>query len=93
MSFSIKFTNSFSISKNAFIDEYRQVLLDNNISLKRYTQCECRPNNFERKLLEMCKSALAIFEKYCHHWKLKVNLQKTKVVAQCSHNPIFQSHK
>jgi hypothetical protein len=25
----------------------------------------------------MCKSALilAIFEKYCHHWKLKVNLQ------------------
>ena len=23
-----------------------QVLLDNNISLKRYTQCECRPNNF-----------------------------------------------
>jgi predicted RNase H-like nuclease len=38
-----------------------QVLLDNNISLKRYTQCECRPNNFGRKLLEMCKSALAIF--------------------------------
>jgi hypothetical protein len=33
-----------------------QVLLDNNISLKRYTQCECRPNNFGRKLLEMCKS-------------------------------------
>jgi hypothetical protein len=24
MSFSIKFTNSFSISKNAFIDEYRE---------------------------------------------------------------------
>jgi hypothetical protein len=23
-----------------------QVLLDKNISLKRYTQCECRPNNF-----------------------------------------------
>jgi hypothetical protein len=22
-----------------------QVFLDNNISLKRYTQCECRPNN------------------------------------------------
>ena len=33
-----------------------QVLLDNNISLKRYTQCECRPNHFGRKLLEMCKS-------------------------------------
>jgi hypothetical protein len=33
-----------------------QVLLDNNISLKRYTQCECRPNNFGRKLSEMCKS-------------------------------------
>jgi len=33
-----------------------QVLLDNNISLKRYTQCECRPNNFGRKLLEMCNS-------------------------------------
>jgi hypothetical protein len=33
-----------------------QDLLDNNISLKRYTQCECRPNNFGRKLLEMCKS-------------------------------------
>ena len=60
-----------------------QVLLDNNISLKRYTQCECRPNNFGRKLLEMCKSALAIFEKYCHHWKLKVNLQKTKVIIFC----------
>ena len=26
-----------------------QVLLDNNISL-RYTQCECKPNNFGRKL-------------------------------------------
>jgi hypothetical protein len=26
----------------------------------------------------MWKSALAIFEKYCNHWKLKVNLQKTK---------------
>jgi hypothetical protein len=85
----MKFTNSFSISKNTSIDEYRvfrwectlvgdfnaktavfedfsepdetflnvidvnveddlfrycydyQVLLDNNISLKRYTQCEC----------------------------------------------------
>jgi hypothetical protein len=24
MAFSIKFTNSFSISKNAFIDEYRE---------------------------------------------------------------------
>ena len=47
------------------------------------TQCECRPNNFGRKLLEMCKSALAIFEKYCHHWKLKVNLQKTKVIIFC----------
>ena len=35
--------------------DYR-VLLDNNISLKRYTQCECRTNNFGRKLLEMCKS-------------------------------------
>jgi hypothetical protein len=34
-----------------------QVLLDNNISLKRYTQCECRPNKFGRKLLEMCKSS------------------------------------
>ena len=33
-----------------------QVLLDNNISLKRYTQCECRPNNFGWKLSEMCKS-------------------------------------
>jgi dihydroneopterin aldolase len=46
--------------------------------------CECRPNNFGRKLLEMCKSALAIFEKYCHHWKLKVNLQKTKVIIFCN---------
>ena len=54
-----------------------------NISLKRYTQCECRPNNFGRKLLEMCKSALAIFEKYCYHWKLKINLQKTKVIIFC----------
>ena len=35
--------------------DYR-VLLDNNISLKRYTQCECRTNNFGRNLLEMCKS-------------------------------------
>ena len=35
--------------------DYR-VLFDNNISLKRYTQCECRTNNFGRKLLEMCKS-------------------------------------
>ena len=26
---------------------------------------------------------LAIFEKYCHHWKLKVNLQKTKVIIFC----------
>jgi hypothetical protein len=26
------------------------------MSLKRYTQCECRPNNVGRKLLEMCKS-------------------------------------
>ena len=33
-----------------------QVLPDNNISLERYTQCECTPNNFGRKLLEMCKS-------------------------------------
>jgi hypothetical protein len=33
-----------------------QVLLDNNISLKRYTQCECRLNNIGRKLLEICKS-------------------------------------
>ena len=33
-----------------------QVLLDNNISLKRYTQCECRPNNVGRKLLEKCNS-------------------------------------
>ena len=47
------------------------------------SQCECRPNNFGRKLLEMCKSALAIFEKYCHHWNLKVNLQKTKVIIFC----------
>ena len=61
----------------------KSVLLDNNISLKRYTQCECRPNNFERKLLEMCKSAFAIFEKYCHRWKLKGNLQKTKVIILC----------
>ena len=35
--------------------DYR-VLLDNNISLNRYTQCECRTNNFGRKRLEMCKS-------------------------------------
>jgi hypothetical protein len=35
--------------------DYR-VLLDNNISLKRYTQCECRKNYFGRKPLEMCKS-------------------------------------
>jgi hypothetical protein len=27
--------------------------------------------------------ALAIFEEYCHHWKLKVNLQKTKVIIFC----------
>jgi hypothetical protein len=27
--------------------------------------------------------ALAIFEKYCHHWKLKINLQKTKVIIFC----------
>jgi hypothetical protein len=27
--------------------------------------------------------ALAIFEKYCRHWKLKVNLQKTKVIIFC----------
>jgi hypothetical protein len=27
--------------------------------------------------------ALAIFEKYCLHWKLKVNLQKTKVTIFC----------
>jgi len=27
--------------------------------------------------------ALAIFEKYCHHWKLKVNLQKSKVIIFC----------
>ena len=26
---------------------------------------------------------LAIFEKYCHHWKLKINLQKTKVIIFC----------
>ena len=60
-----------------------QVLLDNNISLTRYTQCECRPNNFGRELLETCKSALAIFQKYCRHWKLKVNLQKTTVLIFC----------
>jgi hypothetical protein len=65
-----------------FMSFSNQVLLDNNISLKRYTQCECRPNNFGGKLLEMCKSALAIFEKYCHHWKLKVNLQKTQVIIK-----------
>jgi hypothetical protein len=35
----------------AYID-----LLYNNISLKWYTQCEYRPNNFGRKLLEMWKS-------------------------------------
>jgi hypothetical protein len=71
-----------------------QVLLANNMSLKRYTQCECRPNNFGRKLLEMCKSALAIFEKYCHYWELKVNLQKTKVIIFCKrkskNQPIFK---
>ena len=42
----------------------------------------------------MCKSALAIFEKYCHHWKLKVNLQKTKVIIFCKrkykNQPIFK---
>ena len=27
--------------------------------------------------------ALTIFEKYCHHWKLTVNLQKTKVIIFC----------
>jgi hypothetical protein len=27
--------------------------------------------------------ALAIFEKYCHQWKLKVNLQNTKVIIFC----------
>jgi hypothetical protein len=27
--------------------------------------------------------ALSIFEKYCHQWKLKVNLQKTKVIIFC----------
>ena len=27
--------------------------------------------------------ALAIFGKSCHHWKLKVNLQKTKVIIFC----------
>ena len=26
---------------------------------------------------------LAIFEKYCHQWKLEVNLQKTKVIICC----------
>jgi hypothetical protein len=51
MYFSIKFTNSFSISKNAFIDEYREF-------------------SGGMKLLEMCKSTMAIFEKYCYHWKL-----------------------
>ena len=38
--------------------------------------------------------ALAIFEKYCHHWKLKVNLQKTKVIIFCKrkykNQPIFK---
>ena len=42
----------------------------------------------------MCKSALAIFEKYCHHWKLKVNLQKIKVIIFCKrklkNQPIFK---
>ena len=27
--------------------------------------------------------ALAIFEKYCHHWKLKVNLPKTQEIIFC----------
>jgi hypothetical protein len=45
--------------------------------------------NFGRKLLEMCKSALAIFEKYCHHWKLKVNLQKTKEIIFVKENKKF----
>jgi hypothetical protein len=27
--------------------------------------------------------ALSIFEKYCHQWKLKVNLHKTKVIIFC----------
>ena len=27
--------------------------------------------------------ASSIFEKYCHQWKLKVNLQKTKVIIFC----------
>jgi hypothetical protein len=38
--------------------------------------------------------ALAIFEKYCHHWKLRVNLQKTKVIIFCkrkeNNQPIFK---
>jgi hypothetical protein len=38
--------------------------------------------------------ALSIFEKYCHHWKLKVNLQKTKVIIFCKRKsksqPIFK---
>ena len=38
--------------------------------------------------------AFAIFEKYCHHWKLKVNLQKTKVIIFCkrkeNNQPIFK---
>jgi hypothetical protein len=35
--------------------------------------------------------ALAIFEKYCHHWKLKVNLQKTKVIIFCKDERVIVS--
>ena len=38
--------------------------------------------------------ALSIFEKYCHQWKLKVNLHKTKVIIFCKwkskNQPIFK---
>ena len=50
---------------------------------------------FFQKLKLICKKyALAIFEKYCHYWKLKVNLQKTKVIIFCKRKsknlPIFK---
>ena len=53
-----------------------QVLLDNNISLERYTQCECRPHNFGRTLLEKCNSRIGkdknIGTKTCNDIDLRV---------------------
>ena len=91
--------NLFAFLFAIYLNDLEQCFVENNVNDLENIRNMCSKNlNIFVKLFSLLYAddtiilseteadmqyALAIFEKYCHHWKLKVNLQKTKVIIFC----------